>query len=703
MAGANERRVALVIGNSVYRHADTLRNPVNDAKTIAAALTRLGFTGTKPRLNLDYDGLRKALQDFAHEADKSDMAVIYFAGHGIEVGGLNYLIPTDAELKHSRDVDYETTTLDQALNAVGGARQLRLIILDACRNNPFRARMMRDSGGTRSVGQGLRQIEPGNNVLVAYAAKHGTFALDGKGDNSLFAKALSDHIEKPGLEIAQLFREVRDDVLERTVNEQEPHIYGTLGREGIYLKGPVPVTEPAKPVLPEVAGTSAIAGETTPNGMHPLLLASIAGLGAAGLVLVVSQFIPSDVSQCSSADWSAIKETASLRALQNFAVDCQHSTYSILASEELEKQDKADWAQVEKMRTLNAYRGYVDRWKDQPAYQGKYLTRAEQAVDDLAFDKSKRLGTKAAIMDYMSRYPKGRNVEAARSELTRLGFVEVAVGAAKEKRWIEAGGGKKDGESFKDCANCPEMVVVPAGNFMMGSPQNEKGRGSDESPRHKVTIAKPFAVGKFEMTFAEWDACVNDGGCKYKPDDQGWGRRDRPVINVSWDDITEEYLPWLQKVTGKDYRLPTEAEWEYAARAGTRGRFSFAGGEADICQYANHADRSTDYSWKNASCSDGVGKQTAKVGSFKTNDWGLYDVYGNVWEWVQDCYIDSYKNAPSDGSTASATSDCRRVLRGGSWYVSPQVLRSAVRSRSTADNRYDGIGFRVARTLNHKS
>ena len=237
-----EKRVALVIGNAIYHHGDTLKNPVNDARAISDALNRLNFAGAEPQLDVNYNQLRRALQDFSVKADGADMAVIYFAGHGVEVDGRNFLIPVDAKLERSRDVDFEAISLDQTLNAVDGARQLRLIILDACRNNPFRARMLH-AGGTRSVGHGLRSIEPGGNVLVAYAAKHGTFALDGKGGNSPYAEALLNHIEEPGVEIGQLFREVRDDVLERTGNSQEPHLYGSLGRQQIFLK-PVEAAPP---------------------------------------------------------------------------------------------------------------------------------------------------------------------------------------------------------------------------------------------------------------------------------------------------------------------------------------------------------------------------------------------------------------------------------------------------------------------------
>ena len=242
-----------------------------------------------------------------------------------------------------------------------------------------------------------------------------------------------------------------------------------------------------------------------------------------------------------------------------------------------------------------------------------------------------------------------------------------------------------------DCPQCPEMIALRGGSFTMGSPDNEPGRDSDEGPQRRVTIA-PFAIGKTEVTFAQWDACVSAGGCSHRPDDKGWGRGARPVMRVSWEDA-QEYVGWLSRQSGQSYRLPSEAEWEYAARAGTTGRFSNNGDEGDLCSIANHADTSTNYDWRNTACSDGFGEQTAPVGSFAANPWGLYDMHGNVWEWVQDCWHDSYRGAPTDGSAwmSAGNGDCSRaVLRGGSWFGHPEDLRSADRfwdprgSRTTA-------------------
>ncbi len=258
---------------------------------------------------------------------------------------------------------------------------------------------------------------------------------------------------------------------------------------------------------------------------------------------------------------------------------------------------------------------------------------------------------------------------------------------------------------FQDCPECPDMVVIPAGRFTMGSPEDEEGRSSDEGPLRPVRVPR-FALGRTEVTFAQWDACVADGYCRPITDDEGWGRGNRPVINVSWNDITGEtvsergFLAWMNaKVDGAPYRLPSEAEWEYAARAGTTTPWSFAGDEADVCTYANHADRSTDYSWRNTQCSDGVGIGTAEVGTFKANAFGLYDMHGNVWEWVQDCWRGNYNGAPTDGSAWLAGNCSAAPVRGGSWSSSPRGLRSAYRNGDGRVHRNDNIGFRLARTL----
>jgi formylglycine-generating enzyme required for sulfatase activity len=239
----------------------------------------------------------------------------------------------------------------------------------------------------------------------------------------------------------------------------------------------------------------------------------------------------------------------------------------------------------------------------------------------------------------------------------------------------------------------PEMVVVPGGSFVMGAPAGEENRSSNEDPRRKVTI-RAFAVSKYEVTFAQWDACVAGGGCNgYRPDDLGWGRGDLPVINVSWDDV-QSYLAWINgRAGGQRFRLLTEAEWEYAARAGSKA--AFAWGASPSHKYANYGAETCC-----AGFEEGADRwvNTAPVGSFPANAFGLHDMAGNVWEWVQDCYADSYAGAPSDGS-ANEASCTNRVYRGGSWYFRSKGIRSAGRYWGSPKRRYNDLGFRLARSL----
>jgi hypothetical protein len=234
---AAAKRVALVIANSDYEHTGALENPKNDARALADAFRRLHFDSVTLKENLDYRNLRLALKDFASESAGAELAVVYFAGHGIEVAGQNYLIPVDARLDAATDIDFEGIPLPSVLSSVEGADKLKLVILDACRNNPFRARMIRRSG-TRSIGRGLAKVEPEGHTLVAFAAKEGTVALDGDGTHSPYANALLQVIEQPGVEIGFLFRRVRDMVLQATGLRQEPFTYGSLGGTPIYLKEP---------------------------------------------------------------------------------------------------------------------------------------------------------------------------------------------------------------------------------------------------------------------------------------------------------------------------------------------------------------------------------------------------------------------------------------------------------------------------------
>jgi formylglycine-generating enzyme required for sulfatase activity len=308
----------------------------------------------------------------------------------------------------------------------------------------------------------------------------------------------------------------------------------------------------------------------------------------------------------------------------------------------------------------------------------RYLQLADDAMINKMFDKSQQYLDKAWRVD---------------ADSNRLVSVQNKLDAAQRQKAPVLS--QPESSSFRDTLSSggggPEMVWIPAGSFMMGSAKSETGRDSDEGPQRKVQI-RSFALGKTEVTFDEYDRFADATG-RERPDDRSWGRGSRPVINVSWNDAVA-YTEWLSGETGKCYRLPSEAEWEYAARAKTITAYSW--GDKASHDYANYGKDQ---------CCDGLAEgadkwvYTAPVGQFPPNEWQLYDMLGNVYEWVQDCYVDSYEGAPTDGTPREVSGTCRyRVLRGGSWNDNPQDVRSAARSWFAPASRDNVIGFRLART-----
>ena len=545
---AAEPRVALVIGNGAYRY-DRLRNPVSDARAVAATLGALGFRVTTLR-NADLKSMRRAVIEFGRQLGNGGVGLFYYAGHGVQVDGVNYLIPLDAQIEAQEHVAVESMSLNQVLARMGGARnRLNIVILDACRNNPF-------AGAFRSPARGLAQTVAPSGTYIAFATAPGEVALDGDGVNSLFTSALLKAARRPGLKLEEVFKRVRARVQGSTAGKQVPWTQSSI--TGDFYFG-----------LPT--------SKAGPQGTEPA-----PGPGMERLF------------------WESVKDST----------------------------DPSD------------FEAYLERFPD-----GLFAT--------LADNRLRALGSRRTAM---------------------------------AKPGIPAS--YRPGETFRDCDACPEMVVIPPGSFIMGAPSGDKDRSAREEPVHGVRIAAPLAVGKYEVTFAQWEACVADGGCNgYVPDDRGWGRGERPVIATSWKDA-EAYLRWLAARTGHAYRLLTEAEWEYVARAGT----------------------TTAYWWGdqvgggNANC-DGCGsawddRGTAPVGSFRANWFGLHDVAGNVWEWVEDCWHERYDGAPADGGAWTVGEDCqRRVLRGGSWNDYPKGVRSAVRASFDWVRGLSIFGFRVARTL----
>ncbi len=345
------------------------------------------------------------------------------------------------------------------------------------------------------------------------------------------------------------------------------------------------------------------------------------------------------------------------------------------------RQERLDWRKVQCHNEISVRR-YLDVYP-----HGQYEQAAQNCLAAIAAEhiaerldwREVQCDTEASVRSFLDVRPGGRYEQQAKDCLT----------AIAARRQTET---KQPGEVFRDCPQCPELVVLPAGAFKMGSPASEAERYIEEGPRHWVTIAKPLVVGKYEVTFAEWDACWRAGDCAHNPDDRGGGRDNHPVINVSWRDV-QQYLAWLSRKTDKPYRLLSESEWEYAARAGTTGPFHF--GDTISTDQANYNGNHIYGSGRK-----GIYRErTVAVGSFPANNFGLHDMHGNVGEWVEDCWHGSYSAAPSDGSAWTRSGDCERTLRGGSWEDVPKHLRSAIRFPDPAEGRSRKVGFRVARAL----
>ena len=638
MPGYAQTRVALVIGNSSYTNVPTLLNPANDAADVAASLERLGFT-VRQIINGTSEDMRLAVRDFLPQARRAEIAVVFFAGHGIEISGENWLIPVDAELNEDISAEQEAIALRSLVPVVGAASKLGVIILDACRNNPFAVRMQRRLP-VRAVERGLTRVEPAGSVLVAYAAKDGTTASDGPGRNSPFTAALLRHIETPGLEVNYLFRNVREAVLNATNLQQEPVVYGALPSAEIYFK---PWSKPSFAAAPPV------------------------DIDPAGRV------------------WKATQDTTSVAVLEDFIRQFGGTPYGSMARARLDELRKGVASLAPPVSP------------ESPAPRAKLPAVAPPTA---------------------SLIPSGPCGSGRISASTRS---RTAMPLSTDEECALT-----PGDVFKDCDRCPEMVVVPAGAFTMGSPESEKDRDKEESPQHEVTFERQFAVGRFHVTVDQFAAFVAEtgydagskcqtfeGGKLEERSSRSWRspgftqRGSHPVVCLNWNDANA-YADWLARKTGKAYRLVTEAEWEYAARAhtqpGTYPPYWFGDEETDLCRYANVADQTAKSivggtrGWTVAPCSDGYA-YTSPAGSFAANGFGLHDMLGNASQWTGDCSHDDYAGAPPDGS-AWTSGDCRiRPARGGSWYNFPKNLRAAVRIWANANYRLNYLGFRLARTL----
>jgi formylglycine-generating enzyme required for sulfatase activity len=566
------KRIALVIGNDAYQKVDTLKNARNDARLMAATLTKAGFEVTQVN-DQGRDGMWRNIDIFKSRINKGDEVVFYFAGHGLQINSNQLLLPVDISAVSDGQVQRDAVSLVEVQDALKDAR-FALLVIDACRDNPF------PKTGTRSIGGGTRGLlppEPVTGQVIVLSAGRNQKALDSvPGEpvaNGLFTWELTQAIQAPGMEIRAALERVKDRVDDKAKSvghDQRPGMVSDL-RGNFYFFGAPSVQVPVAVAVPD-----------------PEI-----------------------------AFWNEVRTNGSREYLEAYFKEYPKGKFLALAALELKKLDDRDKAE-----------------------------RARQTAP--------RVPAEVAAVR-----PPREPVEAEQA------LVRVAPPKPEETK------APKPGAVFKDCAECAEMVVIPAGSFDMG----------DNGSTHRVAL-KAFAMGKTEVTQAQWQAVM--GG---NPSLLRFCGSDCPVENISWDDA-QAFVQKLSAKTGKSYRLPSEAEWEYACRAGARQEYCGSDSLGAVAWYGAFATP--------AGSSD---KSSQRVGTKPANAFGLHDMTGNVWELIQDCWNPTFAGAPVDGSAWNTGACGQRLLRGGSWNLDASYARAAYRGRLSTWNRNNNSGLRLARTL----
>ncbi|MBI3576326.1 MAG: SUMF1/EgtB/PvdO family nonheme iron enzyme [Gammaproteobacteria bacterium] len=573
-APATEQRVALVIGNSSYKSAP-LANPVNDARAIAAKLRTLGFEVIE-RQNLTQKQVGSVLREFRSKLKPGGVALFFYAGHGLQVKGVNYLPVVDADIASEEDVPTQSLDANKVLELMDEAKtRMNLVFLDACRNNPY-------ARSFRSTADGLAKVNAPSGTILSFATRPGSVAADaGSGRNGLYTEHLLAAMDLPNQPIEQALKRVVSGVKQASKGRQEPWMEGSIEGDFYFKPGQ--------------------------------------GAQAARLPAAVRVQTPEEVEQ---ELWNAVKTS----------------------------RDKRD------------------------------------------------------VEDYLKQYPKGRFAPLASQKLKALATVTpapskppvtVASIAPTVATKPEPSPGAVAGKVWKEPTTGMEFVWIPKGCYQMGSPSSESGRSSDEHP-HQVCV-EGYWLAKYEVTNSQYRQFKpsHDSG-NYEGNNLNGDTQ--PVVSVSWNDATA-FAEWLSQKTGKTFKLPTEAEWEYAARAGTNTARYWGDEDSQLCRHANIADRTgkaiaSIASYAYDGCDDGY-KVSAPVGRFAPNSFGLYDMLGNVWEWTSSPYDQAY--AGGEKRAASLSEGGQRVLRGGAWNDGPRGVRAAYRFYATPDDRYNFIGFRLAR------
>ncbi len=603
-----EARIALVIGNGAYKEAP-LRNPPSDAKAMAQALQACGFQ-VSLLVDADRATMFRAVREFGERIHGGGVGLFYYAGHGMAVRGTNFLIPVGVDIATEDEVPVQALDVNAVLGKMDAARnRLNILILDACRNNPF-------ARSFRSASRGLFQMEAPSGSFVAFATAPGSTASDGEGQNGLYTHHILQALQQPGLNVEQVFKQVRIGVKRDSRDQQIPWDSSSL--TGDFYFRP--------------------AGSPLPATPAPFLSASTPRTRSVGEWMT----------------WQADMDQAMAQLKATLARKDATPAAKLAALEEARR----DWTEDNP---------YTD--KDDQARQWLH----EQEVN-LRLWQSATLAVQARGSLNPSGYQAWRHEEHHRLAAMLKGVPR----GETYLKWLQDGRGDVaslfhvPGEKDRDAVSKIQLVWVPPGSFEMGS----NGSEGDEAPAHAVSLSRGFWLGQFPVTQGQWQEVMGNNPAAMKT-----SGLNAPVESVSWEDV-QQFLTTLNGMQDAwTFRLPTEAEWEYACRAGTTGdRY----GDIDAIAWYAH--------W-------GGNLRTQAVGQKQANAFGLHDMNGNVWEWCQDWYDEGFYQQPEATQDPSGPATGQfRVNRGGSFASRPKEIRSAYRGFNRPDARGNTLGFRVAAT-----
>ena len=655
-------RVALVVGNTRY-HSNPLRTSSADANAIAGLLRDRGFDVIQIE-NASFEILEQALLELNARLGETGTGLFYFAGHGLQTAESVLLLPVDTDSTSLDTMQRTALSVDRIIRqmSLGRPGQPNLLIIDSCLNNPYQL-----SARTRPGVGHLPELPA--ETLIAFATAPGAVAYEGMEQQGIYAQALMNALGKPGLDASTVFDDVQHTVRVRTRNQQVPWVLSSLD----------------SPLL--LSPDSVQAREAFTTSHHPgvLSLAQLTAMPTRGI-------LPKDGdAQYELEFWQSIKNSTDAADYEAYLEAYPDGKFAPLAKSRAQRYKKSTPEpdrqpafvvnelddQYEVIRNANMRQTPSSKSRRLAELQSGSSVHVTGQLADKQWYQVRFAGMTGYIYAELLRKPVAKPAPKAKPA-PEPKPKPIARPTPQPVKVLPVRPGKI--EEIRDCPSCPVMLALPAGNFTMGASRGDRS----EKPAHKVSINKPFAIGKYEVTVAQWNECHTAGACSYKPDFDP--QENSPIRDISWSDA-REYTKWLSTVTQKPYRLPTEAEWEYAARGGT----------------------DTTYWWGNevgtgqADCKNCGGKWNKKspaaVDAFPANPFGLYGTSGGVWEWVADCWHKTYKGAPKDG-TAWSRNDCREnVIRGGAWRNDASYIHSASRFKYDTHVRYLLNGFRVARTL----